>query len=190
MASTSPETQPSCRLLSLAAELRNEIYELVFDEQSEEPTELSSVKPPSKALLLACHAINTEATLIYKHAYRRFWTETSFTLNDPCKPSKSIIDTVSAIRDQDCDHIVRMRITRYKGGYGFRTWTYLGEGFWRKEYHHSRENRAGHRILPDVRSNLAALKKRMADDLVQHAPMKKMLQEYICIWPESYGTEQ
>ncbi|KAK5744191.1 hypothetical protein LTR17_002221 [Elasticomyces elasticus] len=194
LASTSTETQPSCRLLSLAAELRNAIYELSFNEISDEPVDLSMAQPPSKALLLTCSAISSEVSLIYKHAYRKYWTETSFTLHDPYKPSKSIIDAVSAIRDEDCDHIASIKVTEdlIDRPTLLMLWAYLEKGFWEKQIQDDRKGRPysssyyaymsgrpGLKGRVYMLTDLEELKIWMAKESVRPASIKKMLQDYI-----------
>ncbi|KAK5698512.1 hypothetical protein LTR17_023604 [Elasticomyces elasticus] len=200
MASTSPATQPSCRLLSLAAELRNEIYELVFNEQSDEPVELLKAQPPSNALLLACHTIYSKAGLIYKHAYREYWTGTAFTLTYPDNSATSAVDAISAIHQEDCDQIVSIQITENYQGMGqmFMIWTYLGGGFWKQTVYKGREGEPsgsptfedymffGIRPGPEERvhrsGNLEELKRRVARDPRQPGSMKKVLQKHILAW--------
>ncbi|GIZ42828.1 hypothetical protein CKM354_000608200 [Cercospora kikuchii] len=81
-------SQDDCSFLEkLPAELRNEIYELVFtsdDDDFEGWVELEDAEPPSRALLWTCQQIKTEATQIYEEACSKYWTETSFrvTLGD------------------------------------------------------------------------------------------------------------
>ena len=70
--------------LDLPAELRTQIYELVFT-----PTLKSSKyayywvllfdsRPPDKSLLSVCRAVYQEARSLYKHAYRDYWSITRF----------------------------------------------------------------------------------------------------------------
>ncbi|KAK4950903.1 hypothetical protein LTR10_010896 [Elasticomyces elasticus] len=192
----STETQPSCRLLSLAAELRNASYELVFDEQSDEPVELLKAQPPSNALLLACHTIYAEAVLVYKHAYRGYWTGTAFTLLYSDKSATSAVDAISAIHQEDCDQIIT---ENFQGmGHMFMVWTYLGKGLWKQTVNKGREGkpsgspvfenytyfgmRPGSEECIDCSGNLEELKRRVARDPGQPASMKKVLQKHISGW--------
>ena len=123
------QPQTGCRLLSLAPELRNSIYELVFDESSDSPVDLRKTKPPSKALLLTCRAIHAQTTLVYRLAYRQYWSTNSFELTIPSNISsgglQAALDCVKKLADQDCD---RMAHVRFVGDFAERT--YLGGGVW------------------------------------------------------------
>ncbi|KAK5737822.1 hypothetical protein LTR17_006470 [Elasticomyces elasticus] len=73
-----------CRLLSIAPELRNTIYEMVFWPTSfRERTDLLTATPPSKEIRLTCRRVNEEARGLYHTAYRSYWTETSFSISFP-----------------------------------------------------------------------------------------------------------
>ncbi|KAK1824034.1 hypothetical protein LTR12_001567 [Friedmanniomyces endolithicus] len=69
-----------CMFFNLPAELRNYIYELAFDGNSEESIALLSAAPPSKAMVLTCRQAYNEAAAIHRFAYRRFWTTNRFEL--------------------------------------------------------------------------------------------------------------
>lgn len=102
-----PITRPSsCLLTELSAEMRNHIYELAFtpDTDSAQQIAIEATSPPSKALLLTCKQINSEARGLYKSAYRSYWTDVHFTLDlekylekDPEDFVR--IDDLNAIRD-------------------------------------------------------------------------------------------
>ncbi|KAK5719215.1 hypothetical protein LTR15_007738 [Elasticomyces elasticus] len=73
-----------CKLLSIAPELRNTIYEMVFWPASfRERTDLLTATPPSKEIRLTCRRVNEEARGLYYTAYRSYWTETSFSISFP-----------------------------------------------------------------------------------------------------------
>ena len=57
------------------------IYDLVFTPATDQPVELLTTEPPSKALALTCHHIYNEARLVYRAAYRKFWRESKFVLS-------------------------------------------------------------------------------------------------------------
>lgn len=80
---TTMATPPRSRLLLLPAELHNTIYELVFTPAHDANTliDIRTAEPPSKALLLSCRQLNTEAHGLHLQAYRTYWTTTSFTLD-------------------------------------------------------------------------------------------------------------
>ena len=64
----------------LPAEIRNGIYELVF-QVSSDTVNLLEAHPPEKAILLTCRKIHEETKLMYRGAYRKYWTDTRFTLH-------------------------------------------------------------------------------------------------------------
>ncbi|KAK5744321.1 hypothetical protein LTR17_002031 [Elasticomyces elasticus] len=85
-ASPRPSTEllvasPSPTLLTIPGEMRNNIYELVFGTQPAE-ADLLNPSPPSKALLLGCREIYDEAKGLYSTAYRSYWAQTRFTIQD------------------------------------------------------------------------------------------------------------
>ncbi|KAK0929984.1 hypothetical protein LTR29_016891 [Friedmanniomyces endolithicus] len=69
----SRQERGDCAFFRLAAELRIQIYELAFNEDSEESIALLSAAPPSKAMTLTCRQAYNEAATIYCAAYCRFW---------------------------------------------------------------------------------------------------------------------
>lgn len=77
--SCSSVVRPQCALLELPAELRNHIFQLSFMEPPS--VDFLDAEPPSKALTLTCRHIHAETALMYKAAYRSFWTETEFTID-------------------------------------------------------------------------------------------------------------
>ncbi|KAK5719153.1 hypothetical protein LTR15_007676 [Elasticomyces elasticus] len=68
-------------LLTIPAEMRNNIYELVFGTQPAEANLLDPT-PPSKALLLGCREIYDEAKGLYSTAYKSYWAQTRFRIQD------------------------------------------------------------------------------------------------------------
>ena len=78
------DAQSDCPLFKLAAETRNQIYELVYATETNEDgaVELSKTTPPppSKALTMTCQQIHREAHTMYKAAYRHY-PEHDFTLH-------------------------------------------------------------------------------------------------------------
>lgn len=75
-------TQQDCRLLNIAPELRNKIYEYAFARtDSEAIVDLEHAEWPAKHLLLSCQQIYHEAKGIYQDAYRRYFTDTRFQLD-------------------------------------------------------------------------------------------------------------
>ncbi|KAK0345521.1 hypothetical protein LTR02_000356 [Friedmanniomyces endolithicus] len=126
------QPQSGCRLLSLAPELRNSIYELVFDESSDSPVDLRKTKPPSKALLLTCRAIHAEACLIYKHVYRQYWSTNHFELNFPGLGSdRAARQSIKKLTERDCDHMAYVKIVETSKVGSTEEHTYLRNGMWK-----------------------------------------------------------
>lgn len=73
-----PSSRP-CRLLSLAPELRNEIYELAFT-CNDAKIDLPTAAPPSSALLRCCRQIHCEAEQIFQDSVRQYYTKGHFRL--------------------------------------------------------------------------------------------------------------
>ncbi|KAK3631255.1 hypothetical protein LTR22_021139 [Elasticomyces elasticus] len=71
----------TCKLLTIAPELRNKTYELALSEVNTGLVDLLSAGSPSnKNLLLSCRQVYEEAKGIHAEAYRRYWSETNFVL--------------------------------------------------------------------------------------------------------------
>ncbi|KAK5692252.1 hypothetical protein LTR17_025438 [Elasticomyces elasticus] len=83
-----PETSG---LLTIAAELRNKIYELVFANDSTEPVYLVTARPPSKALVLVSRQTYEEAKQMYNKAYREYWSFTTFYIDYNIYNSERVI---------------------------------------------------------------------------------------------------
>lgn len=95
-------------LFRLAAETRNQIYELVYASATNEDGSIElneATAPPSKALTLTCRQINYEAHEMYKAFYRNY-PKHDFTLTVPNqirrpyvpKISNDIFSRIDAIR--------------------------------------------------------------------------------------------
>ncbi|OQO11757.1 hypothetical protein B0A48_03484 [Cryoendolithus antarcticus] len=66
-----------CRLLELAPELRNQVYDHIFTHDTPRVTlSLMRCRGPQMALLLTCKLINKEAGGIYKAAFRSYMEST------------------------------------------------------------------------------------------------------------------
>lgn len=132
----------SCGLLKLPAELRNNIYELVFTVASTATTDLLYATPPPKSLLSTCREIHDEAAAMYKDTYRRFWTSSSFVLVMDRASVAAAKVFIEAMRDEDLDHIVHLT-TRYDI-YGSNSsdadnpqaieWNFTGNAAWTKRW--------------------------------------------------------
>lgn len=126
------QPQLGCRLLSLAPELRNRIYELAFDELSDGPVDLLNTKPPSRPLLLTCRAIHAEAGPIYKHAYRQYWSTNHFEHTWESDDSgREAMDSIKELTERDCDRMTHVKIVRTSGEGPMEEHTYLGGGMWK-----------------------------------------------------------
>ncbi|KAK0981247.1 hypothetical protein LTR54_015110 [Friedmanniomyces endolithicus] len=124
--------QPGCRLLSLAPELQNEIYDLAFNGLSDDPVDLLSTKPPSNALLLTCRAIYTASRLIYKHAYQQYWSTSHFEHTFPGLDSgKAARESIQKLTERDCDRMTHVKIVRTWSGGSTEEHTYLRNGIWK-----------------------------------------------------------
>lgn len=96
----------------LPAELRNVIYELSFATENksdtaktvdlfkelpyledgiEEFVDLIYADPPSKFLVMTCRQINNETRLMYREAYRKYYTEQKFCIDNISKEDESAL---------------------------------------------------------------------------------------------------
>ncbi|KAK5719185.1 hypothetical protein LTR15_007708 [Elasticomyces elasticus] len=106
LSQTSTQPRPS-RFLQLPPELRNAVYELVFDFQPSH-VDLLEAKPPSKAFLQACRQTYAEAKGFYNILFRRYWSETEFSIhahNHNWRDVKYEVDFTK----QDLDHVRYLR---------------------------------------------------------------------------------
>ncbi|KAK4616171.1 hypothetical protein CLAFUW4_09742 [Fulvia fulva] len=103
----------SSRLLALPAELRNEIFELAFTtDNHEDSIDLCRAIHPSKSLLLTCHQVHAEALQIYQDAYRKYWSENTFTikLNNKHDFARAK-ERVTILKEDDLQDIQALTIT-------------------------------------------------------------------------------
>ncbi|KAK4950922.1 hypothetical protein LTR10_010915 [Elasticomyces elasticus] len=82
---TAPPTQQTPKLLTIAAELRNSIYELVFTKPPG-PTDLLSATRPPDDLRLVCRQTYHEARGLWLAANRNYWPNTTFTITKKAIP--------------------------------------------------------------------------------------------------------
>ncbi|KAK5678583.1 hypothetical protein LTS10_009027 [Elasticomyces elasticus] len=120
--SAAPITQSST-FLTIPAEIRNDIYERAFNKLwktgvdrfsgksyiRSEYVDLFKAAPPSKAPLLVCRQMNSEAKGLYGTAYRRYWKEVSFYTEIPEK-SKSVA-AVTLFAEHDLRHVRRLTLS-------------------------------------------------------------------------------
>lgn len=92
------DPQSDCPLFKLAAETRNQIYELVYATKTSEDgaVELhkTTAPPPSKAPTMACKQTYNKAHAMYKAAYRRY-PQHDFTLHVSDRRQRPFIPTFS-----------------------------------------------------------------------------------------------
>ncbi|KAK5719212.1 hypothetical protein LTR15_007735 [Elasticomyces elasticus] len=77
-------------LLTIAAELRNKIYELVFASDDTEVVYLLTARPPSKALVLVSRQTYEEAKQMYNKVYQEYWSLTTFYIDYNDYSSKQV----------------------------------------------------------------------------------------------------
>ncbi|KAK4909364.1 hypothetical protein LTR49_021876 [Elasticomyces elasticus] len=70
--------QQTCRVLTLPAELRNDISELVVNDIPQDRIDLLTAIPPGNGLLCACRQTYRETKCLYEDGRRRYWAETKF----------------------------------------------------------------------------------------------------------------
>lgn len=90
--------------------------------------DLLEAQPPSKALLLTCRHVQSEARLMYVKAYRSFWCAARFVLKideqgASTEPAEQII---TSMRENDIAHVKNLRI---ENDYYDRVWVYRN-GIW------------------------------------------------------------
>ncbi|KAF2166749.1 hypothetical protein M409DRAFT_22803 [Zasmidium cellare ATCC 36951] len=113
-------SKPCPFLEKLPAELRDEIYLLAFtpdcdngNGDGDDEEDLLYAEPPSKSIVLTCHKVYNEAKGIYKDAYRKYWSETKFKINEG---SARQGDTAILFRElllwtpEDVNHILKLCI--------------------------------------------------------------------------------
>ncbi|KAK4627689.1 uncharacterized protein CLAFUR5_04253 [Fulvia fulva] len=97
----------NCRLLRLPAELRNQIYELVFaDDKISTSVPLDAATPPAgppKALSLVNRQLYNETRAMSRAAHQKCWTTSTLTLTTGDKSHASSI--IDAIAPDDLQHI-------------------------------------------------------------------------------------
>lgn len=141
-------SQDDCLFLNkLPAEMRNNIYELVF--QREDDTDrvwLHHAQPPSKILLLTCQQIRHEAIKPYKKAAHEYWTETQLEICTELMIEEGGEELIwqlehdlwsgnnASLRHQNVDRICYIAVEGRNDIYGhFDEFTYLDDkGIWIK----------------------------------------------------------
>ncbi|KAK5695899.1 hypothetical protein LTR97_008319 [Elasticomyces elasticus] len=82
---SAPPIVQTSKLLTIAAELRNTIYELVFTKPPG-PTNLLTATPPSSDILSVCKQTRREAHGLWVTANRDYWPNTTFTITKKAIP--------------------------------------------------------------------------------------------------------
>ncbi|KAK5737825.1 hypothetical protein LTR17_006473 [Elasticomyces elasticus] len=90
---TAPPIVQTSKLLTIAPELRNSIYELVFTKHPG-PTDLLTATPPSSDLLSVCKQTRSEAHGLWVTANRDYWPNTTFTITTKLTTIEDLYDTV------------------------------------------------------------------------------------------------
>ncbi|KAK4539752.1 hypothetical protein LTR36_010405 [Oleoguttula mirabilis] len=76
---TPTKLDKTCHFLKIPPELRNMIYDLAFTSAADsEDYVYFTAAPPYKAIVYTCKQVYHEAKGLYRHAYRRFWTNSFF----------------------------------------------------------------------------------------------------------------
>ncbi|KAK5737823.1 hypothetical protein LTR17_006471 [Elasticomyces elasticus] len=102
-----PSAVQTAKLLTIAPELRNSIYELVFTPKTG-PFDIRYVEPPRAALVGTCRQARKEALQLYLCSNRRYWQETTFMI--ATKPSPWLL----AVMDFTLSDLQSMRNLRFK----------------------------------------------------------------------------
>ncbi|KAM3425690.1 hypothetical protein BST61_g7627 [Cercospora zeina] len=94
----------------LPAETRNNIYELVYtnDTSKDNKVDLLKAKPPSNSLIRTCRQIHNEAAAFYKPSYRDFWSHSYFTLR--VSHREDFKCDLHHLRSEDLQNITRLKL--------------------------------------------------------------------------------
>ncbi|PPJ51652.1 hypothetical protein CBER1_08821 [Cercospora berteroae] len=92
--------------------MRNNIYELVYGNDTSEDNEIDllNAEPPSNALILACRQIHDETTGIYRSSYREFWSQSTFSL-PYAQLRNNYQRRLQRHRSEDLQHITQFQIS-------------------------------------------------------------------------------
>ncbi|KAH9842121.1 hypothetical protein Tdes44962_MAKER07673 [Teratosphaeria destructans] len=76
-------TDLECRLVTIAPELRNLIYDYTFTSDDDpNATSLLDAKPPTDELTRTCCQIHDEANGIFRRAQKQYWTLSAFMIDN------------------------------------------------------------------------------------------------------------
>ncbi|KAK4895293.1 hypothetical protein LTR27_006636 [Elasticomyces elasticus] len=102
-----PPTQGEAGLLTIPPELRNAIYELIY----EFPTgsvDLLKASSPSEATLLVCKQIFNEAKLLYEERCQQYWRNTQFTFSPAGAPLRLRLSETSIANIRNIHFAVKL----------------------------------------------------------------------------------
>ncbi|KAK4895287.1 hypothetical protein LTR27_006630 [Elasticomyces elasticus] len=102
-----PSAAQTSKLLTIAAELRNTIYELVFTSEAG-PVDVLHVEPPSADFVSTCRQTRKETLQMYRSSKERYWRETIFVLT--AQPSGGFL----AVMNFTLSDLQSMRNLRFK----------------------------------------------------------------------------
>ncbi|EME77951.1 uncharacterized protein MYCFIDRAFT_79195 [Pseudocercospora fijiensis CIRAD86] len=132
--------QDPCWFLdSLPAELRNEIYELVFNPNLQKSRiNLFKANPPEKSLLLSCKQIYSEAKVMHRDAHRKYWKKNDFFIDSVGAAAYNV--ELTHIHARDVDQITKLHVIQDEAGYvgeaEVRTISYTLDGqHWNVRHH-------------------------------------------------------
>lgn len=105
-----------CHLWRLPGELRNQIYELLYeDDIKTEIIKIANASPPSPDLLLTCKQAHNEARCYYLQASRQYWTQNEFVVshasaNDGGELELAQKSCCASLHHRDLDQITKLNL--------------------------------------------------------------------------------
>ncbi|KAK5737821.1 hypothetical protein LTR17_006469 [Elasticomyces elasticus] len=123
----------TCKLLTLPAEIRNSIYELVFDSPKRPLTNLLTATPPCYSLLNVCVQLR-EATGLFAFAQNRYLSSTTFY----CTPYKSCMPLLPNTPSRLMTDKLLSKVRHLR---------FCALGSWLRNLHEPRVSRAAERML-------------------------------------------
>ncbi|KAK5121166.1 hypothetical protein LTR85_005650 [Meristemomyces frigidus] len=125
-----------CRLLNRPAELRNRIYELAFttDIDTGVGIALGTAAGPSKALVITCRQIYSEARTLHEQASRQYWKHSTFVLDQ--RPRICARSKIQALGVENVNAITSLILLARGPGGSLALHRPMGDGRWsRMDYH-------------------------------------------------------
>ncbi|KAK5155273.1 hypothetical protein LTS14_006228 [Recurvomyces mirabilis] len=106
ISSRAASNQKSSALLKLPPELRNIIYQYVFEVTAADGlVDVFATSPPEATILQCCRQIHTESHGLHQQMVRNYWSETKFVV----RPSMED-QTDTPLRDEDLAHVVQIEV--------------------------------------------------------------------------------